>query len=194
MGKDKKAKAPVTLGAGGLAGAIGAYSSSPATGPSLLSAVLGDSSLDGEAQVLLKKLGKRDTTTKLKGLAELQSTLQEKGSDGGGGEWPPPGDHAARVRPPGAQVGCRARLSRGRGRPGARGGTRVGVCAHTHVSRVPGRAPCIHMRWSFFTRFFRPDRPCYHRVRPHTPLYTASSRPHTCQLQHHLYHAAPCGV
>ena len=72
MGKDKKAKAPVTLGAGGLAGAIGAYSSSPATGPSLLSAVLGDSSLDGEAQVLLKKLGKRDTTTKLKALVELQ--------------------------------------------------------------------------------------------------------------------------
>ena len=87
-------------------------------------------------RVLLKKLGKRDTTTKLKGLAELQSTLQEKGSDGGGGEWPPPGDHAARVRPPGAQVGCRARLSRGRGRQagrGARGGTRVGVCAHTHT-------------------------------------------------------------
>ena len=55
-------------------------------------------------RVLLKKLGKRDTTTKLKGLAELQSTLQEKGSDGGGGEWPPPGDHVARVRPPGAKA------------------------------------------------------------------------------------------
>ena len=81
MGKDKKAKAPVTLGAGGLAGAIGAYSSSPATGPSLLSAVLGDSSLDGEAQVLLKKLGKRDTTTKLKALVELHATLKDKGAE-----------------------------------------------------------------------------------------------------------------
>ena len=80
MGKDKKAKAPVTLGAGGLAGAIGAYSSSPATGPSLLSAVLGDSSLDGEAQVLLKKLGKRDTTTKLKALVELFDWLSSPGN------------------------------------------------------------------------------------------------------------------
>ena len=81
MGKDKKAKAPITLGIGGLAGAIGAYSSSPATGPSLLSAVLGDSSLDGEAQVLLKKLGKRDTTTKLKALVELHATLRDKGAE-----------------------------------------------------------------------------------------------------------------
>ena len=81
MGKDKKAKAPVTLGIGGLAGAIGAYSSSPATGPSLLSAVLGDSSLDGETQVLLKKLGKRDTTTKLKALVELHATLRDKGAE-----------------------------------------------------------------------------------------------------------------
>ena len=81
MGKDKKAKAPITLGIGGLAGAIGAYSSSPATGPSLLSAVLGDSSLDGETQVLLKKLGKRDTTTKLKALVELHATLRDKGAE-----------------------------------------------------------------------------------------------------------------
>ena len=71
---------------------------------------------------------------------------------GGGSEWPPPGGRAARVRPPGAQVGCRGRWSRGRGRRagrGARGGTCVRVCPHT----CPGcrGGSCIHMRWSFFT-------------------------------------------
>ena len=52
MGKDKTKKAgggSYVCGGGGLAAALGGAVSSP-SGPSLLSAVLGNSSLDGEAQ------------------------------------------------------------------------------------------------------------------------------------------------
>ena len=40
----------------------------------MLSSLL-DSSVDGDAQLLLRKLGKRDTVTKLKGLGELREAL-----------------------------------------------------------------------------------------------------------------------
>jgi hypothetical protein len=40
-----------------------------------------DGSVDGEAQLLLRKLGKRDTVTKLKGLAELREALASHDAD-----------------------------------------------------------------------------------------------------------------
>jgi hypothetical protein len=46
----------------------------------MLSSLL-DGSVDGEAQLLLRKLGKRDTVTKLKGLSELRDALTSHDAD-----------------------------------------------------------------------------------------------------------------
>ena len=72
-------KTSSSLFASALGGGGGAPSS---TSSSLLSSVLsGGASLDADAQLLVRKLGKKDAVTKLKALRELHGAVSERGAD-----------------------------------------------------------------------------------------------------------------
>ena len=79
MGKGPKTKAPASglTGAGGLAAALGGFNAAAqfAAPAASLQSVLATSSLDGEASLLLKRLSKKDTVTKLKALDELLAAV-----------------------------------------------------------------------------------------------------------------------
>ena len=79
MGKGPKTKAPASglTGAGGLAAALGGFTAAAqfAAPAASLQSVLATSSLDGEASLLLKRLSKKDTVTKLKALDELLAAV-----------------------------------------------------------------------------------------------------------------------